>query len=117
MKGGADKYGRYNWRMTGVDLEVYINAAFRHLMAIMDGEWLDAESGLPHAAHLMANGAVMVDAAQHGMLNAPDGHEALDTSLAESFSDRLKDAQNGVWAELRNPRPETPRREDSSDVG
>lgn len=35
---GADKYGPFNWRETGVKARVYIAAAMRHIMAYQDGE-------------------------------------------------------------------------------
>jgi Domain of unknown function (DUF5664) len=47
---GAIKYGRGNWQ--GVERQRYVAAAFRHLVAIAQGEQFDVESGLPHSAHL-----------------------------------------------------------------
>ncbi len=48
---GAKKYTAHNWRK-GIRYSRLIAAAQRHLMAINDGETIDPESGLPHAAHL-----------------------------------------------------------------
>jgi hypothetical protein len=48
---GASKYGPDNWR-GGIKHRRLIDAALRHLLAISDGEDVDPESGLPHAAHL-----------------------------------------------------------------
>ena len=49
---GAKKYGRNNWR-GGMAHSRLIAAALRHTVAIADGEIVDPESGLPHAAHAM----------------------------------------------------------------
>lgn len=48
---GARKYKADNWR-GGIKHRRLIDAAMRHLLAIADGEDIDPESGLPHAAHL-----------------------------------------------------------------
>lgn len=59
---GAAKYGAYNWRDASVAATVYISAAQRHLAAFLDGENADPESGASHLAHMMACGAILVDA-------------------------------------------------------
>lgn len=51
LEHGATKYGADNWRKVPNARKRYVNAAFRHLVAVARGEWLDKESGLPHAAH------------------------------------------------------------------
>jgi hypothetical protein len=48
---GASKYGEHNWR-GGIKHSRLLGAAMRHLLAIMDGEDVDPESGLPHVDHL-----------------------------------------------------------------
>jgi hypothetical protein len=68
-KLGADKYGAYNWRYTGISSATYISAIMRHLMAIAKGEWLDPESGRPHAAHIACSCNILMDADQHGKLD------------------------------------------------
>lgn len=52
LEFGKDKYGRDNWKSVPDARRRYQAAAFRHLSAMVDGEWLDSESSLPHAAHL-----------------------------------------------------------------
>lgn len=49
LEFGAAKYSVNNWQK--IEPQRYIDAAMRHLIAIMEGEWLDEESQLPHAAH------------------------------------------------------------------
>lgn len=65
---GAAKYGPYNWRKNPVKKSIYVSATIRHLYAMMDGEWLDPESGRPHLAHIRANTNIMLDAFVHGNL-------------------------------------------------
>ena len=48
---GAAKYQRDNWKHVSNGKRRYSSAAYRHINAMMEGEWRDVESGLPHAAH------------------------------------------------------------------
>lgn len=48
---GATKYAAHNWR-GGISYSRLIGAALRHLFAIIRGEDVDPESGLPHVDHL-----------------------------------------------------------------
>ena len=48
---GAKKYGRDNFKRTGFKYTRSLAAVLRHIYAILRGEWLDPESGLPHAGH------------------------------------------------------------------
>ena len=50
LEFGKKKYSANNWKRVPDARRRYLAAAFRHLAAISDGEWLDQESGLPHAA-------------------------------------------------------------------
>jgi hypothetical protein len=47
---GAKKYAPHNWEK-GFNWSRLLSAALRHCFAAARGEWLDAESGLPHVAH------------------------------------------------------------------
>ncbi len=51
---GRNKYAAWNWAK-GQKWSVPIASAFRHLCAIMNGELIDKESGLPHAGHVGCN--------------------------------------------------------------
>lgn len=53
-KYGDNKYEKGNWKK-GLEVTRLVNAAFRHLYAVLDGELVDPESGLLHTAHAMAN--------------------------------------------------------------
>jgi hypothetical protein len=61
-KLGADKYGAWNWRETGVCASTYVNAILRHLNAWRDGEDLDPESGISHLAHIACSCNILLDA-------------------------------------------------------
>lgn len=54
MTYGKKKYGAYNWR-GGLSHSRLIAAAMRHILAHMDGELNDPESGHLHIAHAKAN--------------------------------------------------------------
>ncbi|CAB4200404.1 hypothetical protein UFOVP1351_40 [uncultured Caudovirales phage] len=47
---GAGKYGKHNFRL-GMDHTRVLDAAMRHILAIVRGEDVDPESGEPHWAH------------------------------------------------------------------
>lgn len=48
---GANKYNAHNWR-GGIAYSRILGAILRHTFAIMRGEDIDPESGLPHVDHL-----------------------------------------------------------------
>lgn len=68
MALGAKKYGPFNWRSNAVKQTVYLEAALRHILSVLDGEDVDPESGQPHEAHAMACMAILLDAKSTGNL-------------------------------------------------
>jgi hypothetical protein len=54
---GAKKYAANNWKKgsTDEDQQRYLGAALRHLLAYMDGQKIDPESGESHLYHLGCN--------------------------------------------------------------
>lgn len=66
LKDGSRKYGAFNWRTLTVEVETYVGATLRHLMAWQDGEDVDPDSGNNHLAHAMASLAILVDALESG---------------------------------------------------
>jgi hypothetical protein len=60
---GASKYARDQWRkLWGEDtIRVCMASAMRHMVAINSGELHDPESGLPHAAHVRCNMAMILE--------------------------------------------------------
>ena len=65
---GALKYGRCNFRPTGVRMSIYIDALKRHVNALFEGQDTDPFSGLPQESHILACIAIIVDAKAAGML-------------------------------------------------
>lgn len=51
---GKKKYAAWNWAK-GMSWSAVIGCAARHLFAMIQGEVLDPESGLPHRGHVMCN--------------------------------------------------------------
>ena len=54
MMYGEKKYARHNWK-NGMDMQVIMDCAMRHMTDLLNGETIDLESGLPIVGHLMAN--------------------------------------------------------------
>lgn len=67
MAFGAKKYASWNWS-NGIAWSRVVSAALRHLYAMADGELLDPETGLPHAAHARCCTAFLLDF----MVNHPE---------------------------------------------
>lgn len=62
MLEGARKYGRHNYRESGVRSSVYYDATFRHLVKWWEFEDLDPDSGLSHITKAIASLVVLRDA-------------------------------------------------------
>jgi len=56
---GVDKYGEKNY-MKGLEPQRIMDAMMRHIVAIMNGEWID-ESGNSHVGHVMANAMMLYE--------------------------------------------------------
>ena len=65
---GACKYGRSNWRKSGVRASTYVDALLRHICDYFEGNDTDPDSGLPQFAHMLACCAILVDASACGVL-------------------------------------------------
>jgi hypothetical protein len=65
---GARKYGRHNYRVSGVLASVYYDALMRHIMAWWEGEDIDPDSGLSHVTKAMSTLVVLRDAMINGNL-------------------------------------------------
>lgn len=68
MMDGANKYGASNWRASKVEASIYIDAAYRHIMAWYDGEEVAEDSEVHHLGHAMASLAIILDAMEGGTL-------------------------------------------------
>jgi len=58
---GAKKYKPEGWRTVDNAIQRYQAALLRHSFAMLKGEVLDPESGLPHAAHAMCCAAFIAE--------------------------------------------------------
>lgn len=65
---GALKYGKFNWRVSGVRASIYVAAMRRHLAKWQNGEWADKETGVPHLASVIACAGIILDAQACGKL-------------------------------------------------
>ena len=97
LADGAEKYGAYNWRIEAVNMRIYLEAAERHLDALLDGEDKADDSGLHHAAHIMACMAIILDAQAQGKL--------IDDRPVEGAAARLL-VEAKEWLAERTKKPE-----------
>jgi hypothetical protein len=67
MLEGARKYGRHNYRTSGVRASVYYDAVFRHMVQWWEGEDIDPDSGLSHITKAIASLVVLRDAMVQNM--------------------------------------------------
>ena len=91
---GAMKYGKFNWRVSGVRASVYIDALGRHLAKWADGEDCDPVTRVPHLASAMACLAIVIDADVCGKLTddrPPRNHTALYVEACDSIFQHLKE--------------------------
>jgi hypothetical protein len=56
---GRAKYAAWNW-LKGQPWSVPLACAARHLVQMIDGEPIDAESKLPHRGHVFCNGVMLL---------------------------------------------------------
>lgn len=87
-KFGAERYGAYNWRKTGVCATTYVSAIMRHLNAWRDGEDLDPESGISHIAHIVSSCNILLDAGHCGTLQDDRNKKPTYQHIAKGY-DRL----------------------------
>jgi len=103
-EAGAQKYGACNWRTSGVDLSVYLDAIKRHAAKIAAGEFWDSledgGTGAPHAACIMASAAIIIDAHAYSMLNEDCGS---DSRPLNSAMENIKDIRACLGLDQLNP--------------
>ena len=90
---GALKYGRSNWRETGVRASIYVDALRRHVAAWFEGEDDDPDSGMPHLGHALACLAIIIDAQAAGRLNDDRAYPGGYRQLVEDLTPLVKTAK------------------------
>lgn len=96
MLEGAAKYGRHNYRASGVRASVYYDATLRHLFSWWEGEDLDPDSHMSHITKAITSLVVLRDAMIQGMCtdDRPPRSQEFFTELnklAGEILDRHKD--------------------------
>jgi hypothetical protein len=89
---GALKYGKFNWRVAGVRLSIYIAALERHKMKFMAGEWADPETKVPHLSSMLACIGIIVDAYTSNKLN--DDRPPVQPDLSKAVADAARIQQH-----------------------
>lgn len=59
---GSKGYGPFNWREQPIEAMTYVDAAFRHLAAWVDGEEVAGDSLVHHLKHAKASLGILLDA-------------------------------------------------------
>ncbi len=101
--GRALEYGAkvrrrpFSWREEPIKIMTLLNALGRHADAIASGEWCDPESGLPHAYHVAANAAILIDADTCGTLI--DDRPPAPPSKASETQNNLREFQSSPLTE------------------
>jgi hypothetical protein len=103
MMDGAVKYGPYNWRGKKVIASIYVDAAYRHLMAWFEGQENAQDSVVHHLGHVIACAAILLDAQatgslvddRHTLACTPGEEGNWFTSLLDRLSAIIKGKLNG----------------------
>lgn len=98
MMEGALKYGRHNYRVSGVRASVYYDAAIRHLTAFWEGQDIDPDSGLSHLVKAIACCTVLRDSEIRG--NWVDDRPP---KLSDDWVQRLNEKAKALLEQYPNP--------------
>lgn len=103
MLGGAMKYGRHNYRGSGVRASVYVDASMGHISQWVEGEDMDPESGLSHITMAITSLMVLRDGMLEGNFtdDRPPRHDGIDEHR-KFLQERVRDL------EAAHPKPERP---------
>lgn len=94
LANGMFKYGRCNWRETGVRPSIYVDAAKRHLTDWFEGQDSDPEDGVHNLAAAIACMAILIDSMMTGNMNDDRNYNGVSwratREIMEPEIDRLK---------------------------
>lgn len=90
---GALKYGRYNWRISGVKASVYYDALNRHISKWWNGQNYDPKTRVHHLDNAIACLGILRDAELYGCLTDdrppcpdPDKYAELIDQMADHIA-------------------------------
>ena len=98
---GAMKYGRHNYRITGVLASTYIDATIWHLFDYWEGQDIDPDSNLHHITKAIASLYVLRDAQMRDMCE----DDRPPRSDVEGDKIRLQAIVNELFKKYPNPEP------------
>jgi hypothetical protein len=101
MYEGDRKYGRHNYRVSGVLASTYFDACMRHLMAWWEGEDIDPVSGLSHITKLMTSAHVLRDAMMQNMWTDDRPPRVLNPDWLEEHNTKVE----GIIAKFPERKP------------
>ena len=81
---GAKKYAPDNWKYVAGAEKRYMDALWRHLLAYMEGEELDPETGESHMAHIGCNVMFLLWAIESGYTFLPEDNQINNTTKGTS---------------------------------
>ena len=94
---GAEKYAPRNFEL-GLPLSVHLNSIDRHTRAMMAGEVVDGESGIPHVFLLASSTAMLAHNYMQGVceqdIPPKNGPQACVSDLARSAQIQAQQAAN-----------------------
>ncbi len=91
MLEGARKYGRHNYRVSGVLASVYYDAAMRHLMAWWEGQDIDPASQLNHITKCLTTLTVLRDAMLNDMFYDDRPPKLLNQEWVDELNEKAGD--------------------------
>ncbi len=87
MMEGGRKYGRHNYRVSGVRASVYYDAAMRHLMDWWEGTDTDPDSGLSHVTKAISALFVLRDAMMNNKWTDDRPPKVIDQEWLKKFNE------------------------------
>lgn len=90
MLEGSLKYGRHNFRESGVRASVYFDATWRHLAAWFEGQDIDPDSGMSHITKAICSLLVLRDSMMRGNW-VDDRPPRIDPELFDLINEKVKE--------------------------
>jgi hypothetical protein len=91
----APDYGEFNWRNNPVRMSIYLDAIDRHTIALRAGQDTDPKSGRPHAAHINACTAIIMESRALGILIDDRFEKDVAADLLDAYTPPAYSAARG----------------------